>query len=56
MGLSDSQVIIKAVGGARFDISQTATVTTFKELLEEVPDDSTVTDIIVCGGYNDQEA
>ena len=54
MGLSDSQVIIKAVGGARFDISQTATVTTFQELLEEVPDDSTVTDIIVCGGYNDQ--
>lgn len=54
MGLSDSQVIIKAVGGARFDISQAQSVDTFEELLSEVPDDSTVTDIIVCGGYNDQ--
>ena len=53
LGLSNNQVIIKAIGGARFDESQVGTVTTFQELLEEVPDDSTVTDIIVCGGYND---
>ena len=53
LGLSNNQVIIKAIGGARFDESQAGSITTFQELLEEVPDDNDVTDIIVCGGYND---
>lgn len=51
-GLNENNFIIKAQGGARFDISQTAT--TFSQLLLEVENSNEITDIIVCGGYNDQ--
>lgn len=51
-GIDRNNFIIKAQGGARFDISQTAT--TFSQLLLEVENSNEITDIIVCGGYNDQ--
>lgn len=52
LNISDNNIIINALGGARFDISQTAK--TFSQLLNELDSDNSVTDIIVCGGYNDQ--
>lgn len=51
-GINRNNFIIKAQGGARFDISQTAK--TFSQLLNEVENSNEITDIIVCGGYNDQ--
>lgn len=51
-GIDRNNFIIKAQGGARFDISQTAK--TFSQLLNEVEGSNEITDIIVCGGYNDQ--
>lgn len=52
LGLADNQVIQKCVGGARFSTVQGAT--TFLSLLKQIPDSNEITDIIVCGGYNDQ--
>lgn len=49
LGLSNS--IIKVYGGVGF--VNTVDNKTFITLLDEVPEDNTITDIICCGGYND---
>lgn len=51
--LNNNQYIIVAYGGSGFTRTDTKT---FSQMINELESDNTVTDIIVCGGYNDQGA
>lgn len=51
MGLTDEQVIYSLRGGYSF----CWTNLWFSSLIDELDADSTVTDVVVCGGYNDIE-
>ena len=53
LGLNNNQYKIVAYDGSGFTRTDTKT---FSQMLNELESDNTVTDIIVCGGYNDQGA
>ena len=53
LGLNNNQYKIVAYGGSGFTRTDNKT---FSQMLNELESDNTVTDIIVCGGYNDQGA
>lgn len=53
--LNITKYTIKARGGAGFTRAR-PDLRTFLELLNELPNDDTVTDLIICAGYNDQNS